>query len=134
MFEAVDCSTDFPLGCKTTYRAYSKDEVVEIYQQDTPEFPGINLRPRKCIVTTYPKENIDKGVPSGMYILQSLPPSDRELLLCPFISNSKELLDEVIADIKKTFGRFQSEVVANWEKWAELYAPKNNHVDDYLKT
>lgn len=29
-FEAVEPSVNFPLGCKTTYRAFSKDQVMEI--------------------------------------------------------------------------------------------------------
>jgi hypothetical protein len=32
-FEAVERCEDFPFGVKTTYRAYSADEVIEIHQQ-----------------------------------------------------------------------------------------------------
>lgn len=134
IFEYVECCAEFPLGCMTTYRAYSKDQVIEIYENETPLFPGINLKARKCQVGTFPKENQDKSIPRGMYILKELPPATTKLLACPLIQNSKELLDDVIVDIKKTFGRFQSDVVDAWEKWADLFAPKNNDVKDFIKT
>lgn len=38
-FEAVECSEEFPLGAKVTWRAYSSDHVIELEQKD----------PNKCI-------------------------------------------------------------------------------------
>lgn len=117
----------------TTYRAYSKDEVIEIYQKETPDFPGINLTPRKCMVATYPAGNKDNNVPPGMYLLHKLPSSSTTVNPCPLISNSKELLDEVVMDIKNTFGKFQKDVVEAWQSWVDLFAPKTNDVSDYIQ-
>jgi hypothetical protein len=36
-FEAVNPCTAFPFGVKTTYRAYSADEVIEILQPEEPK-------------------------------------------------------------------------------------------------
>ena len=132
VFEAVEPSDKFPLGCKVTYRSYCKDEVIEIVQQETSEFPGINLKPRKCEVSTFPAEDNNNGMPAGMYILQKLPPPLRTLSVCPLVSNSREMLDEVLADIKNTFGKFQPDVVDAWKDWADNYAPKTNDVMQYI--
>jgi hypothetical protein len=132
-FEAVDSCTDFPLGCKITYRAYSKDRVIEIFQEETPEFPGINLKPRCCEVNSFPAENVEKRIPSGMYILNSLPPSTRQIFPCPLVSNSKELLDEVLSDIKATFGKVNPDAVIAWEEWAAKVAPASNDVLLYIE-
>ena len=32
-FDAVDISTDFPFGCRTMYRAYSSDKVIEFVKK-----------------------------------------------------------------------------------------------------
>jgi hypothetical protein len=38
IFESVEKSTSFPLGVRTTYRAYSSDEVVEVWDPTTISF------------------------------------------------------------------------------------------------
>ncbi len=43
IFESVEKSDYFPLGCRTTYRAYASDAVVEIKKQDNPSFPKIPM-------------------------------------------------------------------------------------------
>ena len=131
-FEAVEVCNEFPLGCKVMYRAYSKDEVIEIFQQETPEFPGINLRPRKCEVTSFPLEDKVNNLPSGMYILQALPPTTRTISPCPLVSKSRELLAEVMADVVNSYGKFQPEVVSAWNEWADTIAPKSNDVTEYI--
>lgn len=51
-FEAVAVSDDFPLGCKTTYRAYSENDVIEIVNDATAQHFG--LKPRQLRVKTCP--------------------------------------------------------------------------------
>jgi hypothetical protein len=43
-FEAIERCENFPLGVKTTYRAYSADEVVEIYQEKNGVIGQLNVR------------------------------------------------------------------------------------------
>lgn len=130
-FEAVDISDDFPLGCRITYRAYSKDTVIEICQVETPTMPGINLKPQECHVRTYPEEQSERGIPEGMYILQRLPPQDRILHVVPLLQGSRALLDEVLTDIKKTYNQFQPQVVEAWRAWDDTLAPASDDVDQY---
>lgn len=72
IFEAVSICEDFPFGCKTTYRAYSENAVVEIREEENQEFPGVNMVAYQAKpVRTYPLEVVDnKGnviQPGGIY-------------------------------------------------------------------
>jgi len=58
-FEAIEPSPMFPLGCRTTYRAYSRDEVIEIVQH---EGSVLNLRPRIVRVQSQPTTDNVHGV------------------------------------------------------------------------
>jgi hypothetical protein len=53
IFEAVPISPMFPLGCKTTYRAYSCDQSIELYEDPLEEHVKMNCR--QAIVTTFPR-------------------------------------------------------------------------------
>ena len=44
---------DFPLGCKTTYRAFSQDEVIEIVDDSKAQ---LGLRPVTVKVKTHPEK------------------------------------------------------------------------------
>ena len=72
----VDVSEYFPMGVKTTYRAFAQDEVVEIIKSPFPPdtFSGqiIGLKAIKTEVHDYPRDN-PSGRPDGMYILKKLP-------------------------------------------------------------
>lgn len=130
-FEAVDVSEHFPLGCKTTYRAYSQDLVVEIYQEETPNMPGINLMARSCQVRTYPEGDSTNGTPAGMFILYKLPPPDRQVEAMQLVFNSRALLDEVVVDIEKSYQKFQPKIVEDWKTWATTFAPENDDVTSF---
>jgi len=61
-FSAVKNSSDFPLGCKTMYRAYSSEKVVELVKKDKlncDSFIGttIGLEPVTTLVNWYPAAN-----------------------------------------------------------------------------
>ena len=55
----------FPLGCKTTYRAYSQSEVTEIYHADNLHYPSVNLIPFSLKVPSHPLADPQKGTPEG---------------------------------------------------------------------
>jgi len=130
-FEAVEVSTNFPLGCKITYRAYSQDQVIEVYQEETPNLPGINLKARSVEVRNYPEEDTENGTPAGMYIMQQLPPNQRKIKPLPLVLNSRSLLDEVIVNIEKAYQKFQPKVISDWKDWSSL-VPEDNDVDSFI--
>jgi hypothetical protein len=76
IFEHCDISEHFPMGVKTTYRAFAQDEVVEIVRSPFPPdtFAGqcIGLKAIKTQVFDYPRDNAN-GRPDGMFILKKLP-------------------------------------------------------------
>jgi hypothetical protein len=68
IFEAVAPSDQFPLGCKTTYRAYSCDESMEIY--DDPLEPYVKMNYRQALVSTFPRrEDNYTNNSDGTYII-----------------------------------------------------------------
>jgi hypothetical protein len=66
--EAVDPSEEFPLGVRTTYRAFSKDTAIEIIDNDD-EHALIPLEPREVHVHDHPLPDPDNGRPSGGFYL-----------------------------------------------------------------
>lgn len=67
IFEAVPKCANFPLGCRTTYRAYSQDKVIEIARGSlSSNPPDVTIYPRECKVTTFPLANPELNIPSGM--------------------------------------------------------------------
>lgn len=83
-FQAVERSTYFPLGCKTTFRAYSSDKVVEFKQRPpqnciTEIGRATGLEPTTLYVRWYPSEKCDPvrrpGV-EGMHLLINFPRCD----------------------------------------------------------
>ncbi len=66
IFTSVDVSNNFPLGCKTTYRAYCAEEVNEIIEDSNCEL-GLRAQPVK--VSTFPKA-ADNRIEGGVYSVQ----------------------------------------------------------------
>jgi hypothetical protein len=75
-FERVPASEHFPLGVKTTYRAWVQDEVIEIVKSpdppDTYEGRIVGLNAIKTHVVQYPLDN-PNGRPDGMFLLKAFP-------------------------------------------------------------
>jgi hypothetical protein len=68
LFEAKTACENFPLGCKVTYRAYCRDQVMEIVQggNDQQPFPEFNISPRQCQVITHPQADAINNIPEGI--------------------------------------------------------------------
>ena len=62
-FESVDACVEFPLGCTTTYRAYSSDEVIEIVPDENAV---MHLRPVNVLVKTQPCITAKNAVEGAM--------------------------------------------------------------------
>jgi hypothetical protein len=99
-FVQVDVSEFFPMGVKTTYRAFAQDEVVEIVKSPFPPdtFSGqiIGLKAIKTEVHDYPRDN-PNGRPDGMYILKKLPST--LLRPRPFEQGSRRELEKTMSEL-----------------------------------
>ena len=87
-------SPAYPLGVCVEYRAYSRDEVTEIVQDNNPLNP-VGLIAKRCLVQWQPvvaAHNNNTHV--GMYIMHSLP--RRFLMPAPFPAGSRSALDATL--------------------------------------
>lgn len=126
-FEAVQKSDAFPNGCKTTYKAYSSDVVVEIkkvnpLQCRTPMGRSVGLEPYR-VYNTWQPEAYGKNSPparrhiEGTYLLKHWdtliwndPGPDR------LETGSMESLRKTVQKVKET----------------EFFHPSGDHKDDYV--
>ena len=92
---------------------------------------GVNLVPVQTTHKWYPEATQED--PEGMYILQSLPPSDRELVPQEFIPNSRSVFDTTIRKIREVFTNTQPEVVRQWEEFALLVPSYNVSAKDHVR-
>lgn len=137
IFEAVEADKFFPLGVKTTYRAYSSDEVIELtdkkYDNNEEESQDLDcdilqLYPRKVIVKTFP-EATDQD-PGGMYVLQQLP-SVKSILPQGFIAGSRKAFEKTMQFIQSKFEKNAPDVVTSWKEFSKL-VPTSDDADQYL--
>jgi hypothetical protein len=70
----------FPLGCKTTFRAYSSDQVVEFHKKPKGQCISMvgrytGLEPVTFFCRWFPSATCDKNRPGveGLYLLKGMP-------------------------------------------------------------
>eukprot|EP01034_Spumella_vulgaris_P035770 gene35770-44106_t len=124
--EAVGISVDFPLGCRTTYRAYCKDEVVEIVSDATSPF---GLRPQTAMVATFPAQTADSV--GGMYLMRKIP-HKTTIDPMPFVAGSRDLFDTRLMSFENHF-QAGSSVIAEWQQWGEHVIPQSDNVNDHIE-
>ena len=143
-FEAVSPSRYFPLGCKTNYRAYSSDKVVEFLQKpeqqcmsDIGKLTG--LEPCTLYIKWYPSATCHPDRPGieGMYLLKALPHHN-------FVTNPMfepvDLPDKVheeisatLSEVRKHFNSVNSSGIREtWRTWGEKFAPDSSDVKEYI--
>ena len=152
-FEAVTPDQHFPFGCKTMFRAYSSDKVVEIYKEVagicTSEMgKTIGLEARTVFVKWYPSATDDDantrpGI-EGFYILHKIPHFDCEndvtgaLNIFPPSSFPLDVhisISNVVKAVRKAYGTGNKEdlIVKNaWEEWNTVYAPSSDDALAYI--
>jgi hypothetical protein len=139
-FEAVKESILFPLGCKTTYRAYSSDVVIEFVKKPQSQcispigqFTGLEATTLHCC--WYPTQFCDstRNI-EGFYLLRNIPHRDNLTLPpCDFPDNVHLEIQLTIQEIRKTFDVYDDQQIRNtWQKWDEEWAPKTSSATDYI--
>ena len=123
-FEKVSVDANFPLGVRTTYRAFSQDSVFEIIKDKT-NVVGFSPRRTKC--SWFPKPS-NYNASGGMYLLQHFPRTD--LQAAQFLPGGRKELDEVVASYKHYFHKNVVRI-QEWDDFAKL-CPATDKVADYL--
>lgn len=107
IFESVDIDEDFPMGVKATYRAFARDEVVEIVRAPDPPitFSGrlIGLDVIRTRVVINPTNN-PNGRKDGMFILKKLPSTP--LVVADFVEGSRRELEKTLGNFFSSFSLF----------------------------
>ena len=123
-FESVEVSEAYPLGVKTTYRAYTQNSFIEIVEDERGE-AVCGLIPQECIVKTHPLPG-----EAPLNILKKFPSAD--IKPAPFIVGSTELLQGVASRMMSQYADSQSGVAESWRLWSQEFAPLSDNVQDYL--
>jgi hypothetical protein len=139
-FEAVQETALFPLGCKTTYRAYSSDVVIEFIKKPQAQcispigqFTGLEATTLHCC--WYPSKQCDpiRNV-EGFYLLRDIPHrNDSTLPPCDFPENVHSEIQLTIQEIRKTYDVYDDQLIRNtWQKWDDEWAPKSHSAVEYI--
>lgn len=106
-FQAVNPSVSFPLGCKTCYKAYSLDKVVELVHKPklqcaTPvgQYTGLEAITVFCPWLPSSERISSDSDPSrlgveGTYLLRSLPTA-KTFTAAPFVDGGKSSIDKTL--------------------------------------
>ena len=146
-FYAVPVSELFPLGCKTTYRAYSADQVVEFVKQPKAKCLSkigryTGLEPVTLYCRWYPSAQCDPihryGV-EGFYLLTKLPscPVGIGSFMAPSAFKpgaAKDIQDCVVAVHEKwqAYDDENQAAVKQWVEWNTAFAPHTDNAVQYV--
>jgi hypothetical protein len=90
---ALKVCDDFPLGVKTSYRAFCADRVKEIVTDHNEKY---GFRCQDVQVQWFPEAT--ETAPAGMYLLQSIPTG--EIKPEAFIEKSRAELDRIVLRVQ----------------------------------
>jgi hypothetical protein len=139
-FEAVKDSLLFPLGCKTTYRAYSSDVVVEFVKKHQAQcispigqYTGLEATTLHCCWYPNQKTDPNRNV-EGFYLLRNIPHfADFVLEPCAFPENVHVEIQQTIKEIHTTYDVYDDRIIREtWQKWNDKWAPKTSNAVDYI--
>ena len=144
-FLAVKPDVYFPLGCKTTYRAYSSDRVVEFIKQPKNKCYSkvgryTGLEPVTVYCRWYPSAECDAnrvGV-EGFYLLTELPAAavkmGSKLKPCPFVAESTADMHKCFVEVHKKWQGSEgfNTIILDWVNWKNSYCPNSDDSDNYI--
>lgn len=143
-FRAVPSNNFFPHGCKTTFRAYSSDSVIEFIRKpqnnclsDIGRYTG--LEPTRVYCRWYPSAvcKADRPV-EGLYLLQTLP----SVILGPNMvspppaaipNEARERISACLEEIRSRFHIITYHTVRRWwSNWESIYKPASDNIMEYV--
>jgi hypothetical protein len=140
-FEAVKPTSLFPTGCKTTYKAYSSDKVVEFVKKPKSQclsiigqYTGLEATTLHCC--WYPSRECDaeRNV-EGFYLLRSIPHSPTDLPPFEFPDKVHESIAETMSEVRKTYDIYDDvDIRTSWDNWYNMWAPKTDDSKSYIES
>ena len=144
-FYAVPVGEFFPLGCKTTYRAYSADQVIEFVKQPKTKCLSkigryTGLEPFTVYCRWYPSAQCDPNRPGveGLYLLTQLPtcPVAIGTFMTPAAfkpGSAKEIHDCIVA-VHQKWQAYDEDfpAVQKWVDWNADFAPHTDNAVQYV--
>lgn len=127
-FEAVDPTDDYPHGVKVTYRKFTTDTVILVYEDDRHQY---GFEYNKYRVHRHPKP-AKEGDPDGMFLLSSLPDGTAEFVPQAFNQGSRKHLETIVRKISCEFNKIPG-VAKEWKHWMDNVAPQTDCANDYCK-
>jgi hypothetical protein len=142
-FEAVEPCAYFPLGCRTTYRAYCSDRVVEFVKKCKDLCQSkigriLGLEPVSVRCKWYPSAECDpqrQGI-EGFWILQNVPDFKLYESLPNYVIHDKShsKLTATKNEILRVYTNANADdkaVRETWMKWFDIYLPETNNPEEY---
>lgn len=146
LFEAVEPCLFFPLGCRTAYRAYCSDTVVEFVKKCKDLCQSkigryIGLEPITVHCRWYPSADCDPGTRKGVegfYLLHAVPDFKltEDLPHHAMSGSAPEKMRNTKNEILRRYGlsnTVDSEIRKQWINWFEIYLPLTSDTADYVK-
>lgn len=144
-FRAVMQCDEFKHGCKTTYRAYSSDSVIEFIRKprqncisDIGQRTG--LEPTRVFCRWYPSPLCDvnrQGI-EGMYLLETLPsmevrPGVVSPTPAPLPDTAIPRITECLSEIRSKYHIIAHNAVRRWwSNWEVIYKPRSDNMLEYV--
>jgi hypothetical protein len=140
-FQAVRVPNEsFIHGCKTSYKAYSSDKIVELVPKPKLQclsmigrYTGLEPVTVHCpwmpsaeLICT---NKLRPGV-EGMTLIKQLPTSS-SFAPVPFPELGVDNINKCLSDVRVHFQNDPG-ILAAWNDWASTWAPRTNSVDEYL--
>jgi hypothetical protein len=150
-FEAVEISPLFPRGAKTTFRAYSADQVVEIKMKNpeqcaSPIGQHTGLEPVLVQVCWYPSKQCHRERNcEGYYILKDVPNVPRSVIMDPMRfpeDGVRASFEKTLREIEIKFPLTQSsnsaviqdhaELRKSWKMWNDTWFPSSDDANEFV--
>jgi hypothetical protein len=138
-FEACAPTSYFPLGAKTTYRAYCSDAVVEfrkVPKRESMTHMGsiLGYEPTMTFCTWYPTRSCDKTRPvEGIYLLRGLPHVTK-VTYTPFPVDIIESINKTLVEVRSRWDLFDDKAIRDaWNEWTEKYSPTVTDSNEYVR-
>lgn len=125
-FERVPVSEIYPMGVKTTYRAYCQDEYIEIVEDPKCERSICGLIPQRCEVDTRPLPN-----EAPLNVVMSFPFGD--FSPSPFIQGSRALTETLCKKMIAQFEEQKPNVAEEWQEFLDITSPQSDDAQEYVE-
>lgn len=141
-FEAVVKNDFFKHGCKTTYRAFCSDTIIEFQKRLKSEALSrvgqlTGLEPVQVSVINHPAADSDPNRPGieGFYLLTKIPGEENpniEFMPKPFVPSSGAEIEQTLRNVVKQWPLASCPIREKWDNWSASHSPGRMSADEYI--